>query len=106
MFVRNVSINMKANSVAEFTKILDDQVIPMLRKHPGFCDEVAFVNENGTHVTSISTWETREQADAYQASGYGEALKCLASVIDGTPKVRTSNVINSTLHAPVALPTA
>ncbi len=106
MFVRNVSINMKPNSVTEFSKIFDAQAIPMLRKQAGFRDVFAFANENGTHVTAISLWETKEQADAYHSNGYAEVLKSLAAVIDGTPKVRTSNVINSTLATPVALAAA
>ena len=97
MFVRNVSINMKPNSVTEFSKILESQIIPMLRKQPGFRDEIAYVNENANHITMISIWESKEQADAFQAAGYAEALKSVASLIDGTPKVRTSSVIHSTL---------
>jgi hypothetical protein len=46
-------------------------------------------------------WESKEQADAYHSAGYPEVLKSLASVIDGTPKVRTSSVINSTIQAAV-----
>ena len=106
MFVRNVSINMKSNSVTEFSKIFDAQAVPMLRKQAGFRDAFAFANENGTHVTAISLWETKEQADAYHAAGFAEVMKCFAAVIDGTPKVRTSNVINSTLaadHAALAI---
>ncbi len=97
MYVRNISINMKPNSVTEFSKILDSEVLPMLRKQPGFLHEFAYSNENGRHVTAISLWESREQADAYQAGGHAEALKSLAATIDGTPKVRTSSVIHSTL---------
>ncbi len=106
MFVRNVSINMKPNSVTEFSKIIENQIVPMLRKQPGFRDEVAFVNDNATHVTVISVWESKEQADAFQATGYAEALKSVASLIDGTPKVRTSSVINSTLQPAAVLATA
>ena len=100
MFVRSVSINVKPNSVAEFRALFDAEVIPLLRTQPGFRDEFAFANDSGTHVTAISIWESREQADAFQLTGYVQSLKILVAVIDGTPKVRTSSVINSTLQMP------
>jgi heme-degrading monooxygenase HmoA len=102
MFVRNVSINMKPNSVTEFSKLFDAEAIPMLRKQPGFRDAFAFANDNGTHVNAISLWDSKEQADAYHSTGYAEIMKSLAAVVDGTPKVRTSSVINSTLATPAA----
>jgi hypothetical protein len=32
MFVRNVSLRLKPNTLSEFTRIFDKEVIPMLRK--------------------------------------------------------------------------
>ena len=36
MFARNVSMRLKANSVAEFTQTLEKDIIPLLRKQKGF----------------------------------------------------------------------
>ena len=101
MFVRNVSMNVKPNSIEEFSKSFNTVILPLLRKQPGFCEAFAYVNETATHITGISMWESKEQADAYHSAGYPEVLKSLASVIDGTPKVRTSSVSNSTIQAAV-----
>jgi len=102
MFVRNVSMNVKPNSIESFSNSFQTQILPLLRKQPGFCDAFAYVNDSGTHITGISMWESKEQADAFHATGYAEVLKNLVAVIDGTPKVRTSSVISSTMHAAVS----
>ena len=43
-------------------------------------------------------WDTKENAEAYSVSGYPEVLKSLDKFLDGTPKVRVSDVISSTLQ--------
>jgi hypothetical protein len=42
MFARNASLRLKPNTLSEFTRIFDKDVIPMLRKQSGFRDEVTF----------------------------------------------------------------
>lgn len=105
MFARNVSMHLKASSLAEFTQLVEKEVIPMLRKQKGFQDEITFAIPGGMDVIAISLWDSKENAETYNTSGYPEALKSLAKVLDGTPKVRISDVVNSTFHkiaAPVA----
>jgi hypothetical protein len=104
MFVRNVGIHLKPNALGEFTRILDNEVLPILRKQTGFRDEIAFsTTPTGMDVIAISLWDTQEQAEAYNATGYLEVLKSLNKVLDGAPKVRVSDVISSTLHQAAAI---
>ena len=49
-------------------------------------------------MTAISLWDTKEHAEAYSTAGYPQVLKTLDRVLDGTPKVRVSDVISSTIH--------
>ena len=99
MFVRNVSMHLKPNTLAEFTRTFDNEVIPMLRKQKGFQNEITFANApGGLDVTAISLWDTKEHGEAYNNAGYPEVLKRLDKVLDGSPQVRVSDVINSTLH--------
>ena len=98
MFARTVRAQLKPNSVPEFTQLLEREVIPLLRKQLGFKDEIAFVPSNGTEAVSISLWERKENAEAYDRAGYPEVLKTMAKVIEGTPQVQTSEVSNSTWH--------
>jgi hypothetical protein len=98
MFARSVSIHLKPNSVAEFTRTIDREIIPLLRKQKGFQDEIAFVNQNGTEAVGISLWDQKESAEAYGRGTYPEVLKTLAKVVEGTPQVQTYQVSNSTFH--------
>ena len=98
MFARNVSLRLKPNTLSEFTRTFDKDVIPMLRKQNGFQDEIAFAIPGGLDVTAISLWDTKEHAEAYKTAGYPAVLKILHRVLDGTPKVQVSDVISSTIH--------
>jgi len=98
MFARTVRMQLKPNSVAEFTGLLETDVIPLLRKQQGFKDEIAFVPSDGKEAVGISLWEQKENAEAYGRGVYPEVLKALAKVVEGTPQVQTSEVCNSTFH--------
>ena len=98
MYARNVTLHLKANSVSAFTNALETDVLPVLRKQNGFQDELAFVGPNGTDAVSISMWDRKESAEAYGRDVYPGVLKSLDKVVDGTPKVETYEVSNSTFH--------
>jgi heme-degrading monooxygenase HmoA len=98
MFARTVSLNLKTNSAAEFTKTLESQIIPLLRKQKGFQDEITLVNTDGKQAVAISFWDTKESADAYDRGTYREVLTALAKAVEGSPKVETYEVSNSTAH--------
>ena len=98
MFARHVVVRLKAKSAPEFTRLVEKEVIPMLRQQKGFIDEIAFISPDLTEAVGNSFWETRADAEAYNRTGYPEVVKCLEKVLDGTPTVGTANVSNSTLH--------
>jgi heme-degrading monooxygenase HmoA len=98
MFARKVSVHLKPNCVTEFTRTLDREIIPLLRKQKGFQDEVTLVTSNGTEAVAISFWEHNEDAEAYNRGSYPQALKALTNVVEGTPQVQTYEVANSTFH--------
>ena len=103
MFACNGSLRLKPNTLSEFTRIFDKEVIPMLRKQSGFRDEITFAVPGELDVVAISLWHTKEYAEAYNTAGYPEVVKILDKVLDGTPKVQVSDVISSTIHKPVAV---
>ena len=54
MFARRVTMQLKPNSVPEFTQRLEKDIIPLLRKQNGFQDEITFVSAKGTESFGIS----------------------------------------------------
>ena len=104
MFSRNVSMRLKPNSVAEFTKTLENEIIPLLRKQKGFQDEITFVVPGGTEAVGVSLWDQKENAEAYDRGTYPQVLSALSKVIEGTPNVQAYEVSNSTFHKIAARP--
>ena len=106
MFARNVSIHLKSNTLSDYTRMFDKDVLPLLRKQKGFKDEITFAGPGGVNVTAISLWENKIDAEACNTNAYPEVLKTLARFIEGTPKVQTSDVVTSTFYKIAAHATA
>jgi hypothetical protein len=98
MYARNVSFHLKSNMLADYTRIFDKDILPLLRKQNGFKDEITFAGPNGVDVTAISLWDNKADAEKYNTNSYPEVLKTMARFIEGTPKVQTSDVVSSTFH--------
>ena len=98
MFVHKVSTLLKPDSISKFSLIMEQEVIPMLRKQDGFQDELTFFAPSQDAVTSISLWDKASDAEAFNQRTFPDVLKMLAALIEGTPKVDTYEVLNSTFH--------
>jgi len=98
MFARSVSFHLKPGRSAEFTRLLDKDVIPVLRKQQGFQDEIAFVAPGGLDAVGISMWDLKENAEIYGRGAYPGVLRALEQVVEGTPQVQGYEVSNSTFH--------
>lgn len=98
MYARKVSLNLKPNSAAEFSQKLEKEIIPMLQKQKGFKDEITFVVPGKTEAFGISLWDNKENAEAYNVGNYAKVTKILANLVEGTPRVDTYEVSNSTFH--------
>jgi hypothetical protein len=90
-------LNVRQNQREELTKTFEREILPLLQKQNGFTDEIAFLSPDN-QVIAISLWESKEAADTYSREIYPQVLKSLARVIDGTPEVRSCEVVFSTLH--------
>ncbi len=98
MFARSVSFHLKPGHAAQFTRLLDNDIIPVLRKQKGFQDEILLIAPGGADAVGISMWDVKESAETYDRGAYPGVLKTLAQVIQGTPQVQTYDVSNSTFH--------
>jgi heme-degrading monooxygenase HmoA len=91
-------MDLKPNSRAEFAQKLEGEIIPLLRKQKGFQDEITFVNPAGKEAFAVSLWDSKESAEAYNSGTYAEVTRLLSKLVDGTPRVKTYEVVNSTFH--------
>jgi heme-degrading monooxygenase HmoA len=102
MFARSVTIRLKPNSVTEFNRMFEKEVLPLLQKQRGFQDEISLVTSDGSGAVGISLWDKKDAAEAYNRATYPEVQKLLARVSEGTPLVQTYEVGNSTIHKTTA----
>lgn len=93
-FARNVQFQIKNGKEKEFTTLFENEVIPTLKKQPGFEQELTLVNKDGS--LGISVWEDRKSAEAYQTSTYPAILAKLNHLIERAPKVEMYDVTATT----------
>lgn len=98
MYARQVSIELKPNSQTDFTHKLESEIIPMLRKHAGFMDEITFVEPSGKRAFAVSLWDSKQNSEAYSQASYAKVTEMMSQLIQGTPRVKTFDVVLSTSH--------
>jgi heme-degrading monooxygenase HmoA len=90
-------MHVKSGQQAEFNRIIEKDVIPLLKRQKGFRDEIVLANPGSTEVAGISFWENKEDAENYNRETYAEVQRFLVKVLDGTPQVKTYEVSYSSL---------
>ena len=105
MFARHVAVKLRPGKLAEFTRVMDSEILPWLRKQKGFLDAITLAMPAGIEVVAISFWDQEKSAQTFNSMGYPEVLDILKNILAGTPKVRTFDVVSSTLQK-VDLPKA
>lgn len=97
MIARIVTMPLRPGSRAESSKAIEN-IIPPLRTHKGFLDEIALVTSDGKIGFGISFWDSKESAEAYNRSGYINVMEALDPVLAGPAQLQQSEVINSTVY--------
>jgi hypothetical protein len=90
MFARSAHFRVKSlDLAAEFTRTLEDEILPLLQEEEGFKGEITLSNPGDLERISMSLWEKESQAEAYAANIYPQVLKMLSRLIDGAPQILT-----------------
>ena len=98
MFARKLDMYLKNDGALAFKERVEGDIVPLLRKQRGFLEQITFLSLNGREVQAFSLWETAEHAEAYNRETYPQVRKMLASVIEGTPRIQTYEVLSSTMR--------
>jgi len=98
MVARSLSLHLRPHRLEEFTGIIENEVIPLIRGLKGFQDKIVLVASGGREAIGLSFWDEQEDAEAYGRGKFREVVKLLAKVVEGTPGVETRAVSNSTFH--------
>jgi len=71
MFTRTIEVNLKTGNKPVFFKTFKAEVMPILKKTPGFLDIVVLENVTvPTKVITVSFWETQKHAETYEKEWY------------------------------------
>jgi hypothetical protein len=98
MFARKVSVRLKADAAGPFIQKMDDEIIPLLRKQKGFLDEITLISQGGKEIYAYSFWENSEDAETYAHTTFTEVNSLLSELTEGTIRIHTYMVANSTFH--------
>jgi heme-degrading monooxygenase HmoA len=99
MFARKVAARLKPNSLTEFARVMEHDILPWLRTQEGFQELITLATPGGKEVATITFWDHQRNAQAYNSSGYPEVLNILQQLLDGPPYVKTFDVVSSTFHS-------
>ena len=89
MYTRTVEVNLKHDMKPEFFKKFKAEVLPILKKTPGFFDEIVLENENEpTKIFTISFWETKKHAEYYEKEWYPKVKATIETFFAAPPVVK------------------
>ena len=99
MFTRVVEIRTKQGKTREFSAALIEKVLPILKKQPGFVDEITLVsNTEPDRVLALSFWESQADAERYHSEQYPKVTEILTPLLELQPRIQTYDVDTSTTH--------
>jgi quinol monooxygenase YgiN len=99
MFTRVVEIRTKTGKFRDFSASLNDEVLPLLRKQPGFIDEITLIsNTEPDHILALSFWHSEADAERYNREQFPTVTELISPLLETKPNVKTYNVDTSTTH--------
>jgi|ERR1700694_59405 len=105
MFAQIITQNIKTDHLSKFNETIENQIVPMFRKQKGFVDEITLVSPSKIECITLSLWESKEDAETFTRDTYPTFVSTMSTLIDGTPRVKTYEVSNSTFHKLASLVT-
>ena len=89
MFTRTIEMNLKHDTKPAFFKKFKAEVLPVLKKTPGFFDVVVLENETEpTKIFCISFWETKKHAEYYEKEWYPKVKAIIETFFLNPPAVQ------------------
>ncbi len=96
MFARIVEIAPKLEKKDEVIKTIRQEIVPILRKQPGFLELLPFVPEVATErMFAISLWNDKRDAERYVKDMFPKVDQILKPFLTSPPTVRTYTVETS-----------
>ena len=99
MYTRVVELNTKPGKTRELCDTINEKVLPILKRQPGFVDEMVLVSDTESNrVLGLSHWNAKEDAERYHREQFPKINEMLSHLTEAAPVVRTFDVHTSTTH--------
>ncbi len=99
MFTRVVEVRTRTGKSKEFSTTLNEKVLPILKRQPGFVDEITLLSSTDPdRILALSFWQTEADADRYNREQFPKITELLNNILETDPQVETFNVDTSTTH--------
>jgi len=96
MWVRQIIVNIDSEKLDDFRKIYNEQIMPTVKAQKGNVDIFLMESQdNEGEVISLTSWEYKEDGDAYEANGtYVKMFNRVKHTFSGTPTLWSYDVKN------------
>jgi quinol monooxygenase YgiN len=99
MFTRIVEIIAKTGKSHELAKAIQEKVLPILKKQPGFVGESVLLSDTEPdRILVLGFWNKREDADRYHNKEFASIREMVQPLLEVEPVIRTFNVHSTTAH--------
>ncbi len=99
MFTRIVECHVKPGKRQEATTRMNNEILPILQKQPGFVDMIGLSHEHDPErLVALSFWKSKEDAERYSREHFSHVSEILKPFLTTPPTVETYNVEASTSH--------
>lgn len=82
----------KPGTKDEFMTLWASQILPTLKKQPGYVDEILVFADKAFQGVGLSFWNTKADAERYQREVFPLQADKVKHLLNGTPAIRNFNV--------------
>lgn len=101
MFARVVETTVKTERKQEVHNLVQNELLPLIKRQPGFVDALAITHENNPQeMLAVTLWKTPEEADKFHRNNrdYQQIMERLRPMLNAEPRIRTGTVEFSSTH--------
>lgn len=99
MITRVVDVKTKPGKAKELCRKLHEDVLHILKSHPGFVDEIVLIADHDKDdVLAMSFWKTKADAEDFQKKHFRHISEMIEHLTHTKPRVQIYDVETSTVH--------
>lgn len=96
MYTRVFQATIKADRLMDFKETLNNEVVPLVNKQPGYIDNVEMYS--GNNLVCVTFWRTRDDAERFGQDVFPQVVESATPMLTRPPQVDTYEVENSSVH--------